>query len=51
MTDDLGFGMGNELTHETIVILEGDDAFILVARSGLLKIDLLPDQALDPKTD
>jgi hypothetical protein len=43
--------MGNKLTHETIVVLEGDHALVLVAGSGLLEIDLLPNQPLDPEPD
>jgi hypothetical protein len=42
--------MGNKLTHETIVVLEGDHALVLVARRGLLEFDLLSNQSLDPES-
>jgi hypothetical protein len=42
--------MGDELTHESFVILECDYALVFVARGRLLELHLLLDQALDPES-
>ena len=47
----VGGGMRDELAHEPFVVLECDDALVLVARDGLLELDLLPDKSLDPEAD
>jgi hypothetical protein len=41
--------MGDELTHEALVILERDHPFVFVAGDWLGKLDALPDQPLDPE--
>jgi hypothetical protein len=43
--------MRDELAHESVAVLEGDDALILVAGSRLRELDLLSDQSFDPETD
>jgi len=43
--------MGHQLTHEAFVILEGDDALVLVPRNGLLELNSLLDESLDPETN
>src|SRR5687767_10123789 len=43
--------MCDQLAHQSIVILECDDALVLVARNRLRELDLLADQPLDPETD
>src|SRR5450759_4922928 len=43
--------MGDQLAHESFVILECDDALVLVTRNGLLELHSLLDQSLDPEAD
>ena len=43
--------MRNELTHESVPILEGDDALILEARHRLTELDVVSDESLDPESD
>ena len=43
--------MRDELAHESVVVLEGDDALILITGSGLRELDLLPYQPFYPETD
>src|SRR6185295_1039918 len=43
--------MGDELTHESFVVLEGDDALVVIASGRLLEFDPLFDQSLDPEPD
>jgi hypothetical protein len=43
--------MGDQLAHESFVILERDHALVLVARSRPLEFDVLLDQPLDPEAD
>lgn len=43
--------MRDELAHESVMVLEGDDALILIPGSGLRELDLLPYQPLYPETD
>jgi hypothetical protein len=43
--------MRDELTHESFVILEGDDALVFVSRNGLIELDALLDQPLDPEAN
>src|SRR4051812_49360344 len=47
----VGCGMCNELAHESLVILEGDYSFVLIASDGLLELDTLLYQSLDPEPD
>src|SRR3954465_15838278 len=42
--------MRYELTHESFVVLEGDDTFFIVARCRLFELDALADQSLDPES-
>src|SRR6266404_5757604 len=44
-------GMGHELAHESLVILERDDALVFVTRNGLLELNSLLDESLDPEAD
>src|ERR1700738_1420334 len=43
--------MSDELAHEPVVVLESDDAFILITGSRLRELDLFSDQSFDPETD
>jgi hypothetical protein len=43
--------MGNELTHKSFVVLEGDDSFILITGDGRFELDSLVDQPLDPEAN
>src|ERR1700704_3299335 len=43
--------MRDELTHESFVVLECDDALVLIARDWLLELHSFLDQSLYPKTD
>ena len=43
--------MCDELAHESFVIFEGDDAFILVARDWLLELHAFFYQPLDPESE
>src|SRR6202171_5959913 len=43
--------MRDQLTHETVVVLEGDDALVLITGGRLRKLDLLPYQPFNPETD
>ncbi len=44
-------GVGDQLTHESFVILERDHALVFVARNGLVELDALLDQPLDPEAN
>src|SRR5437867_2633395 len=43
--------VSHKLAHKSFVILEGNDALVLVASSGLLEVHSLLDQPFDPETD
>src|SRR4051812_48970571 len=43
--------MGDELGHETIMILESDDALVFVARRRRSELDAFMDEAVDPEPD
>src|SRR6267143_3202045 len=43
--------MRDELAHESVVVLESDDALILIPGSRLRELDLLSDQSFDPEAD
>jgi hypothetical protein len=43
--------MRDQLAHESVVVLEGDDALVLIACSRLRELHLLPYQPFYPKTD
>ena len=45
------FRMGNELTHESFVILECNHALVLIACSGLFELHPFFDESLDPEPD
>ena len=42
-------GMGNQLTHESIRVLEGDDPFFIEARFWMLELYMVPDKSLYPE--
>ena len=44
-------GMGDELAHESVVVLECDHTLVFVACDRLVELDLLLDQSLDPEAD
>src|SRR5881409_3127975 len=43
--------MSNELAHESFMILERDDALVIVSRDGLLELNPSLDETLYPETD
>jgi hypothetical protein len=43
--------MGDELAHESFVILERDDALVVVSCDGLLELNAPLDETLYPETD
>jgi hypothetical protein len=43
--------MGNELAHESVVVLEGDDALTLIASNRLREFDLLCYESFYPEAD
>ncbi len=44
-------GMRDQLSHEPFVIFEGDDTLVLIASDGLLELNSLLDESLDPEAD
>jgi hypothetical protein len=42
-------GMGNQLTHESVRILEGDNPLFVEACFRVLELDVMPDKSLDPE--
>src|SRR3990170_5328622 len=47
----VGSGVGNELPHQSVVVLERDDTLVLVTRDGLSELHLLTDHPLDPESN
>jgi hypothetical protein len=43
--------MRDELAHESVVVLEGDDALIIITGGRLGELDLFPYQSFDPEPD
>jgi hypothetical protein len=44
-------GVGNQLAHETIRILESDYAFFVEPRFWMLELDMVPNEPLDPESN
>ena len=43
--------MRDELTQHSVGITERDEAFVIESCPGMLELDVMLDEALDPETD